>query len=141
MKPHLHKLELVIYEYQKSACKEELFLKITRFTCRVSPYTEVVILFGYVCVFSPWAGLSCTSSSLLYWVTCVYRVERSRGQLFFLHVAWTSAVRYDSGMCNPDNHITMGSPSSTYTSHTHTRQTELEILHHKSLSWFLQCSI
>lgn len=44
-------------------------------------------------------------------VTAVYKVERSKGHPFFLQVAWTRAVTYDSGMCRPDSHITYGSPS------------------------------
>lgn len=60
-----------------------------------------------------WA-LSVTSSAVLYLVTVVYNVERSRGQPFFRHVACTSAVKYDSGMCSPDNQITAGSPSFTW---------------------------
>ena len=61
----------------------------------------------------PVGGRSETSAALTWGVTVVYNVERSRGQPFFLQAAWTRAVRYDSGICKPDNQITAGSPSFT----------------------------
>ena len=62
----------------------------------------------------PECALSVTSSAVLYLVTVVYKVERSNGQPFLRQVACTKAVKYDSGMCRPDNQITAGSPSLTY---------------------------
>ena len=62
----------------------------------------------------PECALSVTSSAVLYLVTVVYNVERSNGQPFLRQVACTRAVKYDSGMCRPDNQITAGSPSLTY---------------------------
>ena len=41
----------------------------------------------------PECALSVTSSGVLYLVTVVYRVERSRGQLFLRQVACTRAVK------------------------------------------------
>ena len=61
----------------------------------------------------PVGGRSEISAALTWGVTVVYNVERSRGQPFFLQAAWTRAVRYDSGICKPDNQITAGSPSFT----------------------------
>ena len=62
----------------------------------------------------PECALSVTSPAVLYLVTVVYKVERSNGQPFLRQVACTRAVRYDSGICRPDNQITAGSPSLTY---------------------------
>lgn len=61
----------------------------------------------------PCEVLSVTSSGLTNWVTEVYRVDLSNGQPFLRQVACTRAVRYDSGMCKPDSHITGGSLSFT----------------------------
>lgn len=54
-------------------------------------------------------GLSSISSAETQPVTLVNCVERSRGQVYRRHAIWMWAIRYDSGMCRPDSHITTGS--------------------------------
>ncbi len=42
-------------------------------------------------------------------VTVVYRVDLSSGHFLRRQVVWTSAVKYDSGICRPLSQITVGS--------------------------------
>lgn len=44
----------------------------------------------------------------LVFVTTVYNVDLSSAHPFILHDVCTKAVRYDYGICKPDNHITAG---------------------------------
>lgn len=55
-----------------------------------------------------------TDPGSTYLVTTVYSVDLSSGQFLRRHVVCTIAVRYDSGICKPDSHITTGSPSSIH---------------------------